>query len=363
MFDLGPGRPDPPYPLNWDANFSRASDGNRRRTLGLDPRYCIIEGGGPALRISGFPFPDAASGDQGAKVLWNRWYLCAKVAHSDLPLSIAAYSGGALLGVNEAEYYAYYCEGAGPATPPDPSGTIWRDAVVGSSSKLLTHRYLNGKPSVAWTYGSATDGLRQIAIDLRHQFLSPASLTADDLFVWSGDIQDFDWLAARDEELDVPIASNKILLQRGESWSRGTDPMQEWLSDLDRVTEQWTIGDTHVSVRRGVLAVEGVPKREVAQYYNYARHVLYFDRENFFLYARALYDGSGRLFRTLEADLAPAWNANGDFSLPFSTVHRSVDTNERVVTYVFAGNTDNRCRFNQKKLAIDDFNPGRLTDL
>jgi hypothetical protein len=357
---------DIPPPFVWDRYFTAATSKNGEKQYSVGPdRHnpdqsgVVVSNGEPVTGIYGLPFPHVNENDEnvGARIAWNVRYLKARLGQAKLPL--IAYIMGSPdneRAVQDINYYVYYFDGREKPFETVDDDSIWRHLFVTDDFKLYTEWHV--RRSNDWflerdRVGHATSPVPRTVDTGR---IAKTAMAPDDMALWSGRNEDFRWTL-------VGISAIPILYNRtpGHLDDNGTGGRQ-WFTTpyFDAPTikgDPWQGVDTgtHSTVDRRVFVIEGVPL--VSEPYVYTSHQLYVDAETFFLYRRVLLN-SGNPIRTINADFAPAWSADGSRSFELSSLASSINHTKNGETTLVQ--TKFPCEINTPESALDRLSRGYL---
>lgn len=249
----------------------------------------LVDGGnGVDGAFGGIPFPIPSNGQE---VIWNhllRWQGEAKVRESD---SFAVHSNGDIAYGEEAsvEVFPYYNRTSDQETFDDNYYMVITETLQPVRKKgevVLVHDPINQviTPRKAWQYIPGARRVRRaptVAYDTPAPFSSGLS-TYDDIFMFNGAIDKYDWKLMGKEEIYIPYNNYEL-----------DDPAHSYESVL---TQHHMNPDMIRYELHRVWKVEATLKE--GQRHLYSKRVMYFDEDSWIAVLADSYDSHGELWRT-----------------------------------------------------------------
>ena len=178
-----------------------------------------LEGNVPKNAFGGIPFPIPQSG---AEIMWNhqlRWRGSDLTHHDNWYQTLA---DGRRVHISDTiveEQVPYYFENSSLQEYLDGDKPFWKVLIktigpaIRDGQALLAHEYMNQDDTQTWVYLTGQRRVRKLpnACCDTPQPASAGEMTFDELYVWTGRLDRFDWTIVGKEEKYIPYNTNGFM--------------------------------------------------------------------------------------------------------------------------------------------------------
>ncbi|WP_204355738.1 DUF1329 domain-containing protein [Marinobacter bohaiensis] len=178
-----------------------------------------LDGTVPQNVFGGIPFPIPQSG---AEVMWNhqlRWR-GGDLEHADNWYQVL--SDGRRVLISDAavdEQVPYYFKDSNLESFTDDNSPFWKVLIknmgppIRAGQALLAHEYLDQDDTQTWVYLTGQRRVRRLpnACCDTPQPASAGAMTFDELYVWTGRLDRFDWSIVGKQEMYIPYNTNGFM--------------------------------------------------------------------------------------------------------------------------------------------------------
>ena len=324
-----------PSPPEWGHQFTSASSKNAGK-FSIDTADSLIANATksyPEL-LYGYPFPqiDPQDDQAAAKVIYNFSY--AMMQGGDVERFSTLHWVSPLSHEDQVEFRGgLLFLGSRASSPlPNPQGILRKGIIQGLSpdavkgTVIIEETYLDPKRwNSLWAYVPEFRRMRQLPASKGSDNLFGSDLAHDDLYVFSGKVQYFTWKLLGVQHALVPFTlPHPKTLSRSEHGyvlETPSDPLvMGWQKEGWKGKAWWPTNCE--LVRRPVWVIEATAKDSK---YEYARQVLWIDKETYVAFYKEAYNRSGKLWRTLTSAVSVARTRDGEVSVAQPDFILSVD--------------------------------------